>query len=1651
MNQSKVVSLLIAIAMLSQMAFLNFQPSKPQVEMDLIEGHPAPITLPEENNSDAPQYVPDVVLLGVRGGITITTGSLNQSVETNSTSLRMVLDSIGSLSVKPLFSNEKALRSTEQDTLETDPSTIYRLQLKPGTDVEHAVDALTRLPEVTFAEPDYLAYSADISEPTPSQLSSALTVTQLTIDDPLYSQQWGLAKIDIENAWDDTYGSPTVTIAVIDSGIDLTHVDLQNNLWVNPGETAGNSVDDDSNGYIDDVDGWNFVFSSNDVWDDNGHGTLVAGVAAGIGGNGQGIVGVCPECRIMPIKVMQASGVANYSDIAAGVLYAAQKGAKVINLSLGGYANSNTLKNAIDTAVNTYGVVVVAGAGNDNLNTPFYPAAYDNVLAVAGTAEDDAKLDFSNYAAWVDVSAPAVNVRTTALGGDWANGSGTSIASPFAAGLAGLLRVLHPDWNQATICSQIVHTTDNIDSINPTFFGMLGSGRLNAGVAMQPPHPILSMAGYAIDGQTNGRPVLGTSASLVLTLENDWWDALGVTGTLSTTDPLVTITSSTASFGDIPAADSKTNTTTFAFTVDNSAGYNHPIAFTLDVTDTTDYSNSFNFTINTETGVENKSGTLITQTWTNDKTYLITNNISVPTGNTLTIEPGTVIKFNGNFMLSVRGTLIADGTADLPIQFKSNTAGTWDKIFFDDLNIDAVADVDGNYLSGSILRFVNIEGNTGGITCTTATPYLSNVNLQGSITCSLGINPIWLLDSTFMGSASFTGTGTAYRNTISGSLSISGAGVAEDNSTGDVLSLGSGFARRNIAGGLTIGGSGGSLEDNTVSGGDVSLGDSFNVVGNVITGSLTTGNSATVDHNTVSNGMTVGTSATVTWNNVENASGTGLTSGTNVTAQYNRLIGNTTGMTATTGLIEHNLIANNTGMGLQVGAATVRYNTFTGNQGDTILVQSGNPVTIEHNNLEGNTGTYDLFVNIASGINISVLAQNNWWGITDTALIDARIWDYWDDDTKATVNYSPILTEPDQTAPGYVRNIIVSPDTLGIQTGIFDVQFSKPMDNNNSPDIVFYNNIKGTWSHYDTTNSGLPNNFVNAIAIEANGTKWFGTKLGVASFDGINWTVHYNPPSAGLPVNDFNSISIEPNGTKWFGSLYGGVTSFDGTNWITYMPSAETYVGGPQAIATDAEGTKWIGTSAGRVASFDGTTWTEYNSSNSGLPSNTESVHALAIEGNGTKWFGTENYYAGYSGSTSFDGINWTAYNSLNSALHDKVYKIAVDGNDTKWFGIWQNEGGVISFDGFRWQVYEYRNSGIQCCNVTALAIDANNTKWFGTESATITSGVSSFDGTHWTVYNSSNSGLMNNRVFAIGIESNGTKWFGTYGGGVSVLHGADEYHIIDNQQWPSSSMYHATYDITSAIPKAIYRVKVSDAFDLDGMRVAPYSNTTFNVDYAGFISDTTPPVQPTVTASGDGTLTTISASWSSSDAESPITQYRYGIGTTPGGRDVVAWTYVSSVTTSMIRTGLNLTSGQPYYVTVGARNEGGLWSEDGVGNGVIAGVVPPVSFNKDTPANGATGVSISSTLSWAASSGAVSYEYCYDTTDDDACSLWINNGTSTSKVLSGLTNATTYYWHVRAINPGGTTYANTDTWWSFTTVPDTPPTFSLFLPLVLR
>ena len=676
----------------------------------------APSPAPSRLDSGLPDaantpFAPGVVLAGLKAGASLQAGSPG---------LNKLLPGLEVQAMEPVFpAGFGSLKAADAGGLNS-LAHIYRLRLPANSDVLTAVAALQANPEVAFAEPDYLAHS--LAVPT----------------DPLFAQQWGLARINAPAAWNTTTGSPEVVVALVDAGLDTTHPDLAGQLWINPGEIPANGIDDDYNGKTDDINGWNIIGSNADLGDNTGHGSQVAGVIAATANNGQGIAGLCWQCRLMVVKVMQPGGLANYSDIAAGIAYAAQKGADVINLSLGGSADSATLRAAIAAAAET--AVIVGGAGNDNSSAPFYPAAYDqHVLAVAGTDSGDVKVTTSNFGPWVDVTAPGQDITTTLSGGGYGPASGTSVAAPFAAGLAGLLLGQHPDWSPDQVRAHIIQTAANIDAANPAYAGQLGAGRIEAGQAtLSLPHPLLRPGDYTSDGQVNGAIKTGTPVALTVSLHNDWGDAENVTATLSTTDPVVAVTQAAAAYGEIKALESVSNVSQ-PFQVLAAAGnYNRVIPFSLQVVADGIVSTQ-TFTATTEPQTVNVSGSINTDTlWTKNRIYHVTGSLVIYPGVTLTIQPGTQVKFDGEKMLVVRGTLIAAGTADEPIQFTAWTRpdytlcpseinlcpGEWGGsylgssqagILFTDDSPPAQFDGSGNYLNGSVIRYAVFEHSFGGI------------------------------------------------------------------------------------------------------------------------------------------------------------------------------------------------------------------------------------------------------------------------------------------------------------------------------------------------------------------------------------------------------------------------------------------------------------------------------------------------------------------------------------------------------------------------------------------------------------------------------------------------------------------------------------------------------------------------------------------------------------------------------------------------------------------------------------------------------------------------------------------------------------------------------------------------------------------------
>lgn len=350
---------------------------------------------------------------------------------------------------------------------------IYVLTFDESADVREIVNQYQATAGVVFAELDHY-------------------VQQAVPNDPLYvdGTQWHIDWIDSEYAIQYQPDTSDVVIAFIDSGIDFYHGDLQYKTWTNIGEWY-NGQDDDGNGKVDDVKGWDFI--DNDYWpmDQNWHGTFVSSIAAASTNDGYGMAGVCWGCQIMPLRSTDGG---TELTVAWAVDYASAEGADVINMSFTfdpGYP-AGTLKASCDHATDVRNVVLVASAGNTADGLQRAPASFDNVLAVAATDRSDVKASFSNYGDWIDVAAPGVDIVGAALNGGYYVWYGTSLSAPIVSGLAGIIRGQHPDLAEYAVREVIEFGVDDIDALNPSYIGMLGSGRINIGKAVMIPDSISS-------------------------------------------------------------------------------------------------------------------------------------------------------------------------------------------------------------------------------------------------------------------------------------------------------------------------------------------------------------------------------------------------------------------------------------------------------------------------------------------------------------------------------------------------------------------------------------------------------------------------------------------------------------------------------------------------------------------------------------------------------------------------------------------------------------------------------------------------------------------------------------------------------------------------------------------------------------------------------------------------------------------------------------------------------------------------------------------------------------------------------------------------------------------------------------------------------
>jgi subtilisin family serine protease len=399
--------------------------------------------------------------------IAASTGNIIVKMNPGVASMRMFGSTLSSMQLKTESSFDKLGLS------------IVSAPNKSNDEVADLVNQLNGLPEVAYAEPDYL-----------------VSINALP-DDAMFDQQWALnnegqtggdvdADIDAPESWDRYTNGSNVVVAVIDTGVKYDHEDLANNMWVNEGEIPGNGVDDDENGFIDDVYGYDFVNNDGDPMDDNQHGTHCAGIIGADTNNGVGIAGTAHNAQIMAVKFLSASGSGGTSAAIQSVLYAVDNGATILSNSWGGGGFSQALMDAIQYAHDN-DVMFIAAAGNSSRNTdasPNYPSGYDvaNVLSVASTTHIDSRSSFSNYGATtVDLGAPGSDILSTIHTGGYASLSGTSMATPYVSGAAVLIRSNFPHLSAQDVKEILMSTVDPI----PALEGLtVTGGRLNVEAAL---------------------------------------------------------------------------------------------------------------------------------------------------------------------------------------------------------------------------------------------------------------------------------------------------------------------------------------------------------------------------------------------------------------------------------------------------------------------------------------------------------------------------------------------------------------------------------------------------------------------------------------------------------------------------------------------------------------------------------------------------------------------------------------------------------------------------------------------------------------------------------------------------------------------------------------------------------------------------------------------------------------------------------------------------------------------------------------------------------------------------------------------------------------------------------------------------------------
>lgn len=664
----------------------------------------------------------------------------NKLQSTGMSAVDKTFDKFNVVEVKQLCPSDEKKRSfttskcyNGNDVVERDLSRLCLVRIEADAsraqDADYNIQALTQqlietfneMEEVEFAEPNYIMYALDV-ETMPSTSSGTMSVTEPVEvpsyegderdgdeytyfnyeayqNEPYYEQQWGIKATKLDEFWAAAENNANgeapkkrPVIAILDTGVDITHPDLEANIWTNPNEIA-NGSDDDKNGFKDDLHGWDFVNKTSDVRDYNSHGTHCAGIAAAVGDNGKGVTGANPNAYIMPVTVMQSNGTGAISTIIEGINYAKNNGADIISMSIGTYAYSIALEQALAQAYQSS--VLVAAAGNDEMGidprcatpaAPMFPAAFTFVLGVEATTNNGAKPDFSNfdcdgpsYSQYgeeqlynYELRAPGTNIMSTIPNGKYKNLQGTSMACPLVAGGVSALLSAKDYPSQEMLWGDLINYSGN----HVDFLACYEAG---------PAPAQLQMVTYQItdeEGDGDGRPDAGEILYFYPTIRTTWGAADNITYWLEFAEyeddrTIEFIENDNIEFGHNLSAYAKSKAVNpiKMKIADNVVDGRYICLVLKAICPNAEAVMEYPFEIRVENGVELKG--LLTEDMTlhPDVHYIVTESFGITEGTTLTILPGTVVKFKDNIKMANNGKIIAKGEPGNMITFTKTDLG----------------------------------------------------------------------------------------------------------------------------------------------------------------------------------------------------------------------------------------------------------------------------------------------------------------------------------------------------------------------------------------------------------------------------------------------------------------------------------------------------------------------------------------------------------------------------------------------------------------------------------------------------------------------------------------------------------------------------------------------------------------------------------------------------------------------------------------------------------------------------------------------------------------------------------------------------------------------------------------------------------------